>query len=249
MNPRLQRAYRRERYFPDAITSSDGACTLYMTRSPGASSTIVPNQKVAKLYLRGGYAAKLEVVETAIVPSRTLDGFWDEAKLGRIDFFKRDTQGNEFDILSGSRHLRDIGIVQTEVEFVELYQGQKLHHHIADAMYRAGFEQIDLEIDRRCRRGMNRELVPGRQLVWADASFLNRGLQDRASLNAQMLTLLALGYHDIAWAIARKGSLVSDAQLLSLTADMEADLARQASLISRLRRLVERITGVHISRA
>src|SRR4029078_7492374 len=77
-----------------------------------------------------------------------------------VDVLKLDTQGTEFEILaSSSRVLEHVLLVETEVEFVELYKGQKLAFDFEKAMHEKGFEILYLNrvfLNRRAYEGPSR---------------------------------------------------------------------------------------------
>jgi len=62
------------------------------------------------------------VEKTARVATRRLD---DVSEIKAVDLLKMDAQGAELQILkSGERRLAEAVVIQTEISFVTLYQGQ-----------------------------------------------------------------------------------------------------------------------------
>jgi len=62
-----------------------------------------------------------------------------------IDFIKLDTQGNEYEILSGAeRCLSTALMVEVEVEFFPVYESQKLAHDVISKMHNLGYELLYL---------------------------------------------------------------------------------------------------------
>lgn len=80
----------------------------------------------------------MQVVRTTQMDTVRLD---DVAECAGADFIKVDTQGAELMILKGAEHLlRHTQVVEAEVEFVQLYEGQPLFADV-DAYLRAqGFQ-------------------------------------------------------------------------------------------------------------
>ena len=62
-----------------------------------------------------------------------------------IDFIKLDAEGSEYEILSGAeRCLSTALMVEVEVEFFPLYEGQKLAHDVISKMYNLGYDLLYL---------------------------------------------------------------------------------------------------------
>src|SRR5262249_23401008 len=118
-----------------------------------------------------------------------MDDWCAENAIDRVDLFKLDTQGSELDVLRGAeRTLASVSVVQTEVEFNPMYEGQPLfgdvdrflrergfvlwnlatlsHHRVlgARAGLRPASQTFDFEASRYTRRSG--------QLFWADAVFV-----------------------------------------------------------------------------
>lgn len=104
-------------------------------------------------------------LEVLMVEVTTLDEYCKEKQIKKIDLLKIDTQGNTLNVLKGAEGLlKDglIGIIQCEVEFIEIYQDQALFFHVAAYLDSFGYELYSIykqhfEIDGR--------------LSWADAIF------------------------------------------------------------------------------
>ncbi len=247
--PGYRPRYRAEKYFPYALTAHSGKVPLYITRSVSASSTLRPNASLLRRFRRHDWGRKLEVVRTESVPCHTLHEFMEDARLSRIDYLKLDTQGNEFDILNDSRVLPRIGIVKTEVEFVELYEGQKLYADIARLMHEHGFVQFDLRFEAIHYRGLSPEVLPGGLLTWADAYFIQELAPDRQSARNRVAIMLELGNDDYAFHLARESGCCSDEELAVLHAWFVHRRNTDLGFARRLKRRIERLLGVRVARA
>ncbi len=110
-----------ETYLPYAV--GDGRKhTLHLCQAPGMSSLLRPNQALLAHY--HGFSEWSVVRGTLEVETVRLD---DVREIDDVDFLKIDIQGAELMALRhGARQLARCGIVQSEVEFLPMYEGQPL---------------------------------------------------------------------------------------------------------------------------
>jgi FkbM family methyltransferase len=108
-----------ERYLPYAL--GDGSArTLHVCELEGMTSLLVPDP--AHLALFNLFPIWGTVKSQIPVTTRKLD---DIAEIAHLDFLKMDIQGAEREALAhGRAKLKDAVVIQTEVSFVPLYQGQ-----------------------------------------------------------------------------------------------------------------------------
>jgi FkbM family methyltransferase len=183
------------RYLPFAL--GDGRRrTFYRTAAPENSSLYPPNHGLLRKFQ--ALADLFEVVGTEEIDTVRLD---DVAELGDIDFIKIDVQGAELDVLrGGARVLRDAVVVQTEVEFVPMYDGQPLFGDVDVALREAGFllHRIDSPRGRAFRPLVPQAglAAPLSQLLWADFVYV-RDFTRLASLPPRKLLALAVLLHEI----------------------------------------------------
>ena len=123
-----------ETYLPYAI--GDGqAHTLHLCEAPGMSSLLRPNAALLANY--HGFSDWGVVRETRPVQTVRLD---DVREIAEIDFLKIDIQGAELMALRhGARQLARCGVVQAEVEFLPMYEGQPLFADIELYLRGLGF--------------------------------------------------------------------------------------------------------------
>lgn len=121
--------------------------------------------------------------------------------LGDIDFIKIDVQGAELSVFRGGpRILREAVVIQTEVEFVELYLGQPLFADVDRALRAAGYQfHTFLGLGSRCFKpvAVDGNLNKGmRQLLWADAIYI-KDWMNLESLPEAKLKKMAIILHEI----------------------------------------------------
>jgi FkbM family methyltransferase len=160
-----------ELYLPHSI--GDGQRhTLNYCQAPGMTSLLQPNTAVLGLF--HGFPDWGKVVSTEAVDTVRLDDI--EATRG-VELLKLDIQGAELMALRhGQERLRDVLVVQTEVEFLPLYVDQPLFSDVEQFLRPFGlmFHRFYPTVSR-----VVRPLVVGNdiyaglsQVVWADAVFI-----------------------------------------------------------------------------
>ncbi len=99
--------------------------------NPGASSL---------LQASGNYPIEQYAQKEITVQTVTLASFFKEKNIEHVDIVWMDIQGAELMALKGLEdRIRDIGIIHTEVEFMEIYKGQPLATDIISFMNSQGF--------------------------------------------------------------------------------------------------------------
>ena len=124
----------RELYLPYAL--ADGTeRTLHVCELEGMTSLLVPDP--SHLALFNLFPIWGSVKDRIPVATRKLD---DIAEIAQMDFLKMDVQGAEGEVLAhGRAKLRDTVVIQTEVSFVPLYQGQPCFGEIDLSLRELGF--------------------------------------------------------------------------------------------------------------
>lgn len=124
-------------YIRAALADRTGELPFYLTRMPGCSSLRQPNQE-----LLGDYPASVifDLVGTTSISVTTLDTMIEQQAVPVPDFLKLDTQGFEFEILSGAvRCLDSVSAIELEAQFKPMYKGQALLADIKDFLEGHGF--------------------------------------------------------------------------------------------------------------
>ncbi len=188
----------RDRHvFPVFIGEGNKEIDFHLYESRGASSALAPDERYKEMI--GGPSFAIE--ETFRVHTVTLDDFFAEhPELVRPDMLKLDTQGTELSILTGSQNcLKTCSLVEIEVEFMKMYQGQHLFHQIMEFMLDHGFELLHLNrvfSQRRKYFGFSKA-----QITFGDALFVRREDQlqnfDNQRMMRMAILLINYGYLDI----------------------------------------------------
>ena len=129
-----QRAGPNEIYLPNAL--GDGRRhILHYCAAPGMTSLLEPNPSVLALF--PGFPEWGRVVRTEEIDTLRLD---DVGETESLDLLKLDIQGSELMVLQGAvGRLANALIVQTEVEFLQMYLGQPLFADVDSFLREHGF--------------------------------------------------------------------------------------------------------------
>jgi len=189
------------RILPYYVGKEDGPVNFNIYRSPGDSSRLQPNERFQK-----EFNPNLVIEQEVQVDSARLDTIIRKEKLDWPDFIKLDTQGTELEILHSSPiSVSNAMLVETEVEFIEMYQGQHLYHDVAAYMYDKGFDLLYLNRVFQTRPQYGGEARG--QITFGDALFGRRenGLNAFApeAIAKYAVLLVNYGHRDLAERIWR----------------------------------------------
>jgi len=168
-----QQKVKNRIYLPTALWSLEGTINIHISKNPGASSVYPPDMDFIKRYCGEHWEARItdKVVE---VKCTTLDKVLEDRK-SDCDFLKIDTQGSEFEILSGaagSLKEKVFGVL-VETWTSEVHKGQRLSGDILVFMKNMGFSLFDINIAAAWRRRIekNLKLFGKRQVIGLDFLF------------------------------------------------------------------------------
>lgn len=182
------------RYLPWAL--GDGKeHTLHITNEPMTSSLFPPARSTVDLFPALGEL--MQVVRKVQVETHRLD---DVPEARGADFLKLDAQGAELMILENAVEvLRSVSVIQCEVEFVELYEGQPLMAEIDTFLRSNGFCFL------RFNHTMGRPFKPLQstsspyqpisQVLWGDAIYV-RDFRKIDEWNKHQLKAAAFTVHE-----------------------------------------------------
>jgi len=161
----------RETYLPHAIGDGD-VHKLHVCAAPGMTSLLRPDPAVVGRF--HGFPEWARVVEEVAVETRRLD---DIAETEGADMLKIDIQGGELMAMrNAEQRLADLLVIQTEVEFLPLYQGQPLFSDVEQFLRARGFvlHRFFPAVSRVIAPMLiNNDIYAGlSQIVWADAIFV-----------------------------------------------------------------------------
>ena len=131
------RALSGRRYLPYAV--GDGTRRSFFVTNTGIQPRPCCGQILKFAQLFNNLAELMQVVATPLVDTVRLDDV-AEIRIQGCDLLKLDTQGSEAEILAhASETLKYCLIVQTEVEFVPLYEDQPLFAEVDQCLRSHGF--------------------------------------------------------------------------------------------------------------
>ncbi|HEX3355987.1 MAG TPA: FkbM family methyltransferase [Tepidisphaeraceae bacterium] len=189
------------RFYPHAVAGDSGAKQLYVTRSATCCSLAEPNAAEFARYGVPGSPRQNRAQVTGVLQVQTvsLDGFCDRNNLAP-DFVKLDTQGTEYDILANGfiRHIHDLVGVEIEVEFVELYRGQRLFADVDQFLRANGFALMGLKRHHwKMHDGKGCTRAHGGRLIFGDALYLNRRALARCEFDYAVKASLIMRRYDL----------------------------------------------------
>ena len=125
---------QNETYFPSAVYNG-AEQELRVCQQEGMTSLLEPNINLLS-YLHG-FPEWGKVVERISVPTVRLDDF---TEIKNLDYLKIDIQGGELEVFrNGTNRLKECLVIQTEVEFLPMYEGQPLFSEVELYLRELGF--------------------------------------------------------------------------------------------------------------
>jgi len=99
-------------------------------KSPGASSVLMPNEKLINRYPE---VERFDVQKEIEVKSSRLDSILQNSDIKNIDFIKIDTQGTALSVIKGmGNHINQLCGLEVELEFSSVYKDQELYGSVVD---------------------------------------------------------------------------------------------------------------------
>jgi len=200
-----QRTSSNTEYLPVGLSDSEGNAVLHITREPGCSSILHPNEDLlGKYWLSERWEVESRMAIRTVPLSRIL-----EERRTSADVVKIDVQGAALQVLRGAgTHLDAVSLLEVEVEFCEMYRGESLFSEVDVYLRARGFELLDLN-KHYARRKAAKAISSSRgQVMFADALYV-RTAEDlfkkevapgerTRRLRSMILALMLYGHFDIA---------------------------------------------------
>lgn len=223
----LNRDYGAPHLFLPHFVGDGKPATFYETNWALTGSLFKPNRPMLEKFNNLHELMTLKAEHP--VDTKRLD---DLPEVGDIDFVKIDVQGAELSIFeNGERVLRNALLVQTEVEFVQMYENQPLFADVDQLLRSYGYQfHTFLGFAGRCFKPMvvnNDVNQRNRQILWSDAVYVKDWLCFE-KLTLDKLKKLALLLHefksfDLCLVVIKaiddlSGSALADKYFASITA-------------------------------
>lgn len=125
-----------------AVSNHDGAITFYPIDKGKTITTWEDGNQGASSLLKasGKYKVESYVQKETTVQGVTLKTFMDEHSISHIDIMWMDIQGAELMAFEGLKdRIKDVKIIQCEVEKIEIYKNQPLYDTIKEFLLMNGF--------------------------------------------------------------------------------------------------------------
>jgi FkbM family methyltransferase len=159
----LAAQHSRIRLHPVALGESRGQVEMFENDYSPSSSLLPMQDRHRELWPKTVGTKKIQV------PMETLDRVAEQAQFPAAIFLKLDVQGFELHVLRGAGAvLQRTTVVQMEVLFEPLYEGQADFRTLLNFMAERGFRFVEFADERR--------LPPLGKLIYADAIFVNERL-------------------------------------------------------------------------
>ena len=172
----------------------------YTTQYPGCSSLYEPDPEMINQFQSIGTEpnSNFSVIDKSTVQTVRLDNLLPSVA---ADLIKIDVQGAELVILDNAKKiLRDTCVIETEVEFVQLYKKQPLFGDLQVFLKVMGFSfHKFIDVGSRCFRPMSfhdNQFSGMSQMLWADAIFVRDFSRFDNYTNDQLLKT-AFIMHDV----------------------------------------------------
>jgi FkbM family methyltransferase len=134
----------------------------------------------------------------------TVNEILAENNLNKIDFLKTDLEGLDFDIIKSlGDKIKDVNVIQSEIRFQPLFEGEKPFYEICSYLNEMGFEFINFGVldEWKLNTTNNKNYRDGR-MVWGDFVFFKKlNVQDanfETDILKQILIAKSLNFNSYA---------------------------------------------------
>jgi FkbM family methyltransferase len=176
-----------EHYIPAALWSEPGRVPVHVAEFPGCSSVHPPDMDFLSAYAEPHWKPRRTTARVEF-DATTLDAVAAEHGLD-VDFLKIDTQGSEWEILSGAEQVLRGQVFGAVVETwtAPVHEGQRLAGEVMTLMAKRGFGLFDLNVAAAWGRSATDgdDLGGKRQLMGLDLLFLRQPARWEGERDAQ----------------------------------------------------------------
>jgi len=143
---KLNEGQSTRNYYPHALWSDKGTVKIHCASTPSCSSVHSPNMHHIMQYAEAHWKSR-EVQSVKEYQAVSLDQVLNENDIN-ADFIKIDTQGSEYEILTGASQSLDNDILGVIVETwtSEVHKGQHLTGDVMRFMHENGFSLFDVNV-------------------------------------------------------------------------------------------------------
>ncbi len=254
---------------PCALAATTGDAILHRFNTPTCDSLRSGNQPIVDRYnvntmiSVGTLPLQTTTLDEVIWQNRSEESFWGE-------FIKLDTQSTEYEVFQGSlRTLSDRTVALfVEVEFLQMYQDQKLFSEVEIFLRQYGFSCYGFHSlhHRSCKQLDKTQQVGRERTWWADAVFFKdplpgnswaKPISEREN-HVLFSCAMLLGYYDFAlelalktWATGAEAERVKELVFSYAMVSPESTLVEVGDLVKKVEaspELANVITGHFVDR-
>jgi len=203
-------------YIPVGLSDAVEDHILHVTREPGCSSILQPNKSVISRFF---LSERWEVQKNVPIKTVPLSKILEERNIVP-DALKIDVQGAALKVLRGAGHYLDnLLLIDVEVEFSEIYQGEALFGEVDKMIRQHGFDLLDINKYYAKRKILESRYMTRGQILFADVLYvislerfysLAMSPLDRAKKLWNLMIMLSIyGHFDLAleFALHEKSTL------------------------------------------
>jgi hypothetical protein len=152
-----------------AVAGTAGTRPFYCRDFPECSSFLKPKDDLVAAYGMEKYFRTDSIVE---LDCATVPELLAEQGITKVDLFKTDLEGLDFEILQSAENLLKNSLcVQNELRFQPVFQGEPYFHEVVSYLSNIGFELISIRPNVWKYQTPNRNFVRDGRIVWTDALF------------------------------------------------------------------------------
>jgi len=182
-----------------------------------------------------------EKARTVVRPS-TLPDLLLANGLQSFDLLITDLEGSDFPVLkSCGKKIESATIVQSELRFEPLYEGEPQFHEVAAYMADHGFRLVEMHEERWKPASRNKSSVADGVLVWADCVFYRAGEVNPRQIAKSVVLLSMMGLRGLAAHILETHASVLSAALRAQLESLTKPYGRAYRLRKKFRSMASSI--------